>query len=444
MATTGSSTASGRRPPEMSALLQSLSAGFESLVLREAAGLGALRREALDRALASGLPGTRVERWKYTSLRALDRRSWVDAVAVEATRIDASQLPPAPRLVFANGHLVAELSDLSGLPDGVSFGSLSGALQAEVPAQLAFLARRFDADDEVFARLNLALATEGAVLRVAPRVRCEHALHVVLIGVRDGADRAHALRHLIELGEGAELAVVEHRWASDEHANFANELMQLQLGEGASLSHLRIQRESGQASLVLRSDVGMAARARYQRLDLELGAGLSRHELNIALHGEGATVQANGVLLGDAQRHLDTRLGLEHIARDTSCTLQWRGLAAQSSHVVFHGGILIRPGADGTDARLSNKNLLLSDQAAIDTQPVLEIHADEVQAAHGATVGTLDPMALFYLRSRGIPETQAHALLTAAFCREVLAVVGDGPVRELAERALDARLETLA
>ncbi|HET9047899.1 MAG TPA: Fe-S cluster assembly protein SufD [Chiayiivirga sp.] len=428
----------------MSALLQSLSAGFDSLALRDAAGLGPLRRDALDRALAGGLPGTRAERWKYTSLRALDKRAFFAADGVDAAAIDGSVLPPAPRLVFANGQLMAELSDLSGLPDGVSFGSLSGALQAEVPAQLAFLARRFDADDEVFARLNLALATEGALLRVAPGVHCEQPLHVVLIGVPDGADRAHALRHLIELGDGAELAVVEHRLAVGEHANFANELIQLQLGEDARLKHLRVQAESPRATQVLRTDVGMATRARYQRLDLELGAGLSRHELNLALHGAGAQVHANGVLLGDGQRHLDTRLGIEHIARDTVCTLQWRGLAAQSSHVVFHGGILIRPGADGTDARLSNKNLLLSDQAAIDTQPVLEIHADEVQAAHGATVGNLDPMALFYLRSRGLPEAQAQGLLTAAFCREVLAVVQQHPaLHDVAESVLDARLESL-
>jgi Fe-S cluster assembly protein SufD len=428
----------------MSALLQSLASGFEPLALRDAAGLGPLRREALDRALASGLPGSRVERWKYTSLRALDKRQFTAAGDVDPASIDASLLPPAPRLVFANGQWQARLSDLSDLPAGVHFGPLSTALQQESPSQLAFLARRFDADDEVFARLNLALATEGALLRVAPGVRCEQPLHVVLIGVADGADRAHALRHLIELGDGAELAVVEHRWASAEHANFANELIQLQLGEGASLNHLRVQREATQATQMLRTDVGMAARARYQRLDLELGASLSRHELNIALLGAGAQVQAHGVLLGDAQRHLDTRLGIEHVARDTACDLRWRGLAAQSSHVVFHGGILIRPGADGTDARLSNKNLLLSDQAAIDTQPVLEIHADEVQAAHGATVGNLDPMALFYLRSRGVPEAQAQGLLTAAFCREVLAVLrAHAPMHALAEAALDARLESL-
>ena len=238
--------------------------------------------------------------------------------------------------------------------------------------------------------------------------------------------------------------MVEHYLATEPHANLGNTLMQVQLDTGASLSHLRIQQEDAGATSFLRTDVGMGRSARYRRLDLELGAGLSRHELNVALHGEDTHLHANGVLFGDGRRHLDTRLGIEHIGRDTACRLDWRGLAAQSSHAVFHGGILIRAGADGTDARLSNKNLLLSDQAAIDTQPVLEIHADEVQAAHGATVGNLDPMALFYLRSRGLPEVLASTLLTAAFCREVLGVFADGTLRETAVRALDGRLETLA
>lgn len=428
----------------MSALLESLAGGFDRLALRDAAGLGPLRREALDRALASGLPGPRVERWKYTSLRRLDQRSFVAAEPVAPAALGGLALPDGPRLVFANGHFVADLSELTGLPDGLELGTLSGALDRAVPGELAFLARRFEADDEVFARLNLALATEGAVLRVAPGVQVAEPVQLVFVGVPVAADCAYALRHLIELGDGARLSVVEHHLAAGEHANLGNQLVQVQLGEGAQLSQLRIQRESAGATSILRTDAGMAARARYRRLDLELGASLSRHELNVALHGRQAELHANGVLFGDERRHIDTRLGIDHVAHDTTSLLQWRGLASQQAHAVFHGGILIRPGADGTDAKLDNKNLLLSDQAAIDTQPVLEIHADEVKAAHGATVGNLDPMALFYLRSRGLPRAQAHALLTAAFCREVASVFGPGPLRQTAEAALDARLENLA
>lgn len=149
------------------------------------------------------------------------------------------------------------------------------------------------------------------------------------------------------------------------------------------------------------------------------------------------------MLLATGRRHLDTRLGIDHVGRDTQCELVWRGLGAGRSRAAFHGGILIREGADGSNADLSNKNLLLSEGAEIDTQPVLEIHADEVQAAHGATVGQLDANALFYLRSRGVPAETARALLTAAFCRETVSVLEDEGVRAMLEVRLNLALERL-
>jgi Fe-S cluster assembly protein SufD len=428
----------------MSPLLESLAAGFDSLALRDAAGLEAPRRAALGQALETGLPAQRRERWKYTSLRALERRSFVPAAALPAPLdVTALALPAAPRLVFSNGRCVPGLSDLAGLPDGVGMRPLSQALREDAPQDLAFLLRRFDTADDVFAQLNTALAEEGAVLRVAPGVTVEVPLHLVFIGTPVQGDASFALRHRIELGAGARLALVEQYVAAGAHANLCNALAQIELAPGAQFEHLRVQSDATAATHFLRTEAVLAETSAYRRLDLELGAALSRHELNVGLRGTGAQLRANGVLLGDGRRHLDTRLGIAHVARDTTCLLEWRGLGAQRSRAVFHGGILIQAGADGTDARLSNKNLLLSAEAEIDTQPVLEIHADEVQAAHGATVGSLDAAALFYLRSRGIPEAQAHRMLTAAFCREVLSAL-EGPLREAAESVLDSRLDALA
>ena len=209
----------------------------------------------------------------------------------------------------------------------------------------------------------------------------------------------------------------------------------MHLAQGAALAHARVQHDSDRATALLRTDAVLGRDAEYRRVDLELGAALSRHELNVRLEGDNARLVANGVLLAGGKRHVDTRLGIEHIGRDTSCELTWRGLGSGRGRAVFHGGILIREGADGSDAMLSNKNLLLSADAEIDTQPVLEIHADEVKAAHGATVGQLDANALFYLRSRGLPEGQAQQLLTAAFCREPLASLADPETAAALDRA---------
>ena len=404
----------------MSALLQSLAQGFEG----DAAPLA-----ALDAVVREGLPKPRSEAWKYTSLRALERRTFAPGAAVA---VDPGTLAhvEGPRLVFVNGVFDVGLSRVDALPAGVE-------LQAGVAEADAVPLRA----DLVFAGLNSALARDGALLRVATGVRVDAPLHLVFMGAAAEADQAWHLRHAIELGAGADVRVVEHHIADTAHAHLANASLKVTLAPGARLAHLRVQGEAPGATLFARTDATLAKDAQYHRLDLELGGALSRHEFDCRLAGAGAAVRADGVLLGVGRRHLDTRLGIDHVARDTRCNLNWRGLAADRSRAVLHGGILIRAGADGSNAALSSRNLLLGEQAEIDAQPVLEIHADEVQAAHGATVGGLDPMALFYLRSRGLPESDARRLLTTAFCRDVLPAL-DAPLRAIAEGSLDRALAT--
>lgn len=417
----------------MSALLQSLAAGFRGT---------AAQRDTLDAVLRDGLPHARVEAWKYTPLRALERRSFAsaEAVAVDAELLDGIG---SPRIVFVNGRFDAGLSVLDALPAGVSLQPLSQLLGGTDARATGFLDRRYERSDEPFARLNAALADEGAVLRIEAGTQVAAPIHFVFIGAPARADAAWHARHLVELGRDASASVIEHHQSAGEHAHMGNMLTHVHLATGARLQHARIQAESTRATLFARTDAVLARDARYTRTDLELGAALSRHEFNARLEGEGARLVANGVLLADGRRHVDTRLGIEHIARDTACDLLWRGLASGRGKSVFHGGITIRAGADGSDANLSNKNLLLSADAEIDTQPVLVIHADEVKAAHGATVGQLDPIALFYLRSRGLGEADARRLLTAAFCREVVTSVDEAAVRDVLAAALERALERL-
>ena len=417
----------------MSALLDSLANGFQG---------DAGRRATLDDILRDGLPGPRSEAWKYTSLRALERRSFVAAGTAPEISINTLSDIPSPRMVFVNGRYSPVLSVTDDLPSGISLQLLSEVL-ATGSDTARFLARRFDRHDEVFARLNAALANEGVLLRAQADAVSDKPLHLVFVGAEAGLDQAWHLRNLIELREGARLSLVEHHLAIGNPAHFANTLSHVHLACGASLVHTRVQQDSDRASNFLRTDAVLGRYAVYERIDLELGAALSRHELNVRLEGDNARLVANGVLLASGKRHVDTRLGIEHIARDTACELTWRGLGTGRGRAVFHGGILIREGADGSDAMLSNKNLLLSEGAEIDTQPVLEIHADEVKAAHGATVGRLDANALFYLRSRGLPEDQAQQLLTAAFCRAPLAALGDKGMAATMAAHLDSALSSV-
>ncbi len=414
----------------MSVLLDSLAAGF---------GGSDTRRAELDAALQAGLPGPRSEAWKYTSLRQLERRSFQPA-PLAAPEIDPALLAdiPSPRLVFVNGRPSVGHSDISALPAGVQVQTLSSALAAGDEA-LRFLGRRFERSEEIFARLNAALADEGVLVRVDDGVQVDVPLQLVFISSPGDADLAWHHRHLIELRTGAALGVVEHHLAVGDAAHLGNTLVHVHLAQQAVLSHARVQADSARATVLLRTDAVLARDAHYRRVDLELGAALSRHELNVRLEGDNAQLTANGVLLGNGRRHVDTRLGIEHIARDTASEMVWRGVAANRSRVVFHGGIHIRAGADGTDANLSNKNLLLSADAEIDTQPTLVIDADEVKAAHGATVGQLDANALFYLRSRGLPAEQAQQLLSAAFCHEPLNML-DARLTDQLRRQLDIAL----
>ncbi len=432
----------------MSALLDAFAQEFERLKNRDVAGLGATRREAMTAALRDGLPSQRAEAWKYTSLRALERRRFAatDGIAVDSALLDkAVASVPMPRMVFVDGRFDAARSDVAALPTGIEALPLSRVLREQEPRDSNFLQYRYSGASEVFSVVNAALAVEGAVIRVDHGTETDIALHLVFVSSGAESDIAVHVRNFIDLRNDAALSLVEHHIALGEHRGLVNQLSHVHLGQRAKLMHARAQSEATGANLIARTDAVLARDTEYHRLDLELGAALSRHEFNVRLEGDGARLHANGVLLADGRRHIDTRLGIEHIARDTACQLVWRGLGSGRARVVFHGGITIREGADGSDADLSNKNLLLSADAEIDSQPVLVIHADEVKAAHGATVGQLDPASLFYLRSRGIPQEQARTLLTAAFCRETLAVFdGNNAMQETLQAVLDNALERIA
>lgn len=399
------------------------------------AWLDATRRENLDAFLAAGLPDTRVEAFKYTALRALGQRRYAVGDAAAATRaIDADSLVlpgvDGPRLVFVNGVLRADLSSLDALPAGLGLQPLSQALASDAEPLRFALARAYREAGDAFAQLNAAFAAEGVVLRVAPGARIERPVHLCLVGAASEGDAMWHLRQVIELGEGASLSLVEHHLGHGEHAHLGTAVTDISLGERARLQHVILQSAAEGSVLVRRTGLQLRAGAYATLHALELGGALSRHELQADVAGDGARLETRGAFVLHGRQHADTQMLVRHTARNSSSEALWRGVADGRARGVFRGAIYVAPGADGTDASLSNKNLLLSANAEIDTKPELEIHADEVKAAHGATVGQLDARALFYLRSRGIPETQARAMLTAAFCRAVLDDLPNEALRE--------------
>jgi len=400
------------------------------------AWLDAARRENLDTLAETGLPEARNEAWKYTSLRALSQRAFALADAGVATGVvvDPSRyaLPgvDGARIVFVDGVFRADLSSLDG-GEGVSLSPLGVALAAQ-PEPLRFaLANRYRRGAaDAFAHLNAALAVDGVVLHVAGNATIAKPLHIVHVSSGTQADTAWHVRVLIDVGQGARADVVEHFVSQDAAAQLGTVVTDVVVRDGATLGMVLLQDASATTTLVRRSHVRVEAAAAATVHALELGGALVRHELTTELVGDGARFDSRGVFALNGRQHTDTQLEVRHNARDTASDALWRGIADGRARGVFRGAIVVAEGADGSDASLSNKNLLLSAQAEIDTKPELEIYADEVKAAHGATIGQLDERSLFYLRSRGIPLVQARSLLTLAFCRAALESLPNEALRE--------------
>lgn len=424
--------------------------------------LDAARRENLDAFVTAGLPDTRVEAWKYTALRALGQRRFAPGDEQAATRaVDAATftLPgvDGPALVFVNGVFRADLSRVDALPTGLSLQPLSQALKGDAEPLRFALSRHYREGGDAFARLNAALSGDGVVLRVAPNARVAQPVHLVFVGAAaEGAAPAHPapaalahpcasdlawhVRHIVELGEGAELSLVEHHVASGEQQHLGTQVTDIVLRKGARLRQVTLQNASAGSTLVRHDSVQLDEDAQATLYVLELGGALVRHDLHATLAGDRSRLETRGVFVLNGRQHVDTQMAIRHQALNTASDSVWRGVADQRSRGVFRGAIVVAEGADGSDASLSSKNLLLSGQAEIDTKPELEIYADEVKAAHGATVGQLDERSLFYLRSRGIPLVEARAMLTAAFCRAVFASLDNDALREHLDHQLMAHL----
>jgi Fe-S cluster assembly protein SufD len=411
------------------------------------AWLDAARRENREAFASAGLPDTRVEAWKYTALRALGQRSFASGDDQAQTRVvDAASLilpgVEGPRLVFVNGVFRADLSALDSLPAGLTLQPLSQALHGDTEPLRFALSRHYRETGDAFARINAASARDGVVLRVAANAKIAAPVQLVFVGAAAEAELAWHARNVIELGDSAELTLIEQHVASGEQAHLATLVSDIELHQGARLHHTLLQNAAIGASMVRRNSLRLHARAHATLHVLELGGALVRHDLQAELLGDGAQLDTRGVFMPHGRQHIDTQLAIRHQALNTTSSSNWRGVANDRARGVFRGAIVVAPGADGSDASLSNKNLLLSASAEIDTKPELEIYADEVKAAHGATVGQLDERSLFYLRSRGIPQAEARALLTTAFCRAVLDDLPNETLREHLSTLLIAHLPT--
>lgn len=407
--------------------------------------LTGLRADAQARFAEIGLPTQRVEAWKYTSLRALNKLSFEPATA-NTTAIDS--LPTVfadgeagPRLVFVNGHFRAELSRTNSLPAGVTLASLGDTLKSDP----AFLAKRVgslaDGDMLPMVALNSAFLAEGAVLRVASGIRVEQPIELVYLSVPDeGQPTVFHPRNLVVIEEKARAVVVEHHVSVGNGVVLANHVTEIFVNANASLHHYKIQRENGQSFHLAHAAAKVAPHAVYDNFILTMGARLSRNEVVSRFGGEYGQSHVSGAYMVRDDQHVDTTTLIDHAMPNCTSREVYKGAIDDHARGVFQGKIIVRPDAQKTDGYQQNRALLLSDNAEIDAKPELEIYADDVKCSHGATVGELDEQALFYLRARGIDKETARGLLINAFLAEALDEISEDIVRDHFQQAMQAWL----
>jgi len=386
----------------------------------------------------TGLPTTRNEDWKYTDLSrltaVLGETWWTPSHAVDLDNetVEKQSIPEldAYRLIFANGHFQ---DDMPNLPEGVSVIPLSALLTSDTGK--AAKALEMDENVPLFngaIAVNTAMASDGACVCIADGVKLDKPLYLLHVTTSGGASH---MRHGIWMGRGATAHVIEHYVGHSTEAGLTHNVTLVHLGEAATLYHDRLQLEAEKQFHLGRVDVKQLRDSRFVSHSLALGAALSRVDIAVSLSGTNASCVLNGLYLIGGRQHADHHTRIDHASPDCTSQECYKGVLSGRAHAVFNGKVVVHKGADGTDAKQSNGNLLLSDHAEVDTKPELEIYADEVKCAHGATVGQLDMDQLFYLQSRGLSETSAMNVLTFAFAEDVLARINITPVRRYLERA---------
>jgi Fe-S cluster assembly protein SufD len=406
--------------------------------------LTGLRRAALDAFLAAGFPTQRDEEWKYTNLRRLESRSF--AVAAASGLLDAQPddwiAEGGVRLVFVDGHWSPALSSASALPPGVTISPLRQWWERD-PAGAAKRLDELRAAPTAFEHLNLAFLTDGFVIELGEGAQTVEPLYVVHQRTRAAQGSMSHPRILVSARSGARCTLIEQYLGPADVEYFTNAATLFDLAESARVEHYRLQQESTRSFHIGAVTARLAAHACYALHDLALGAGLGRMDATVLLQGAGAHTTLHGLFAPAGAQHLDAHTRIDHIAAHTTSAEDYRGVADERGRGVFNGKVIVRPDAQKVDARQSSRNLLLSPSAEIDTKPELEIYANDVKCSHGATTGRLDAAALFYLRSRGLSESEARTLLIRAFAESILTSIEHPSLKRYLEQRLDARFATI-
>jgi Fe-S cluster assembly protein SufD len=406
-----------------------------------------LREDAFARFCEVGFPTTHDEDWRFTNVSAIARTPFqlaqngaVSSQVVEQYRHGLT----TSQLVFVNGRFVPELSRIGKVPAGLKMNGLAGEVDNNPGAIEAHLGRYLDIQRDAFCALNTAFAEDGGCVHIRKGTVVEDPIYLLFISTASDAPLMSHPRNLIVAEAESQATIVEDYVSLGGNIAFCNTVTELVVGENAIISHYMIEREHPQASNISTLRIQQARSANVASHSVLLGGALVRNNVHPVLGGEGGECLINGLFIGKGQEHLDNYMLVEHASPHCGSRQFYNGILDDHAHGVFHGRIIVHKDAQKTDAKQTNRNLLLSDDAQIDTKPQLEIYADDVKCTHGATIGQIEDNALFYLRSRGIDELSARKLLLFAFASECLDRMKPGPAREHVERLIRHHLLQVA
>lgn len=405
-----------------------------------------LRTAAMARFAALGFPTTRQEEWKYTNVTPIAALPF-SLPTLRRNGETASGLRPikpwkvaGAQLVFVNGRYAPELSAVRSLPRSVQVSDLATILRTDPKSLEPHLARYADYQNQTFVALNTAFLEDGAFVFIPPGVHLEAPVHLLFMTTAPGEPLVSYPRNLIVASPGSSATIVESYVGAENEVYFTNAVTELVVGEQAMIDHARVQLESSRAfhigALQLRQETDSVVVSHA----VGLGGALARSEVHAVLDGEGSECTLNGLYMGSGRQHLDNQTRIDHEKPHCTSRELYKGVLDGQSRGVFSGKIVVHAAACKTDAAQTNKNLLLSNEAVIDSKPQLEIFNNDIQCSHGSTIGELDEEALFYLRTRGVDVEAARGLLTYAFVSEVLNRLKPEPLRNQLEERLFGRL----
>jgi Fe-S cluster assembly protein SufD len=403
-----------------------------------------LRREAIGRFLETGFPTTRHEEWKFTNVLPIAKIGFEPLFrhsAEDLTQGDIAPLtlPATHCLVFVNGHFSGALSTLGSLPEGVECGSLASAARNSHPGVAKYLGHLVAFDETPFVSLNTAFIVDGAFLSVPDNTVVEDPIQFLFLAT--GSEPALITpRNLVVLGKNSQATIVESYGFTNSWQYLTNVVTEMFLGEGAIVEHDKLQHESSEAYHVAMTHAQMSGKSTFTSNSIALGGSIVRNNVTTILEGEGIECTLNGLSLGTGRQLIDNHTTIDHSKPHCASHELYKAILGGKSRGVFNGKIFVRQDAQKTDAKQTNKTLLLSDDAIMDTKPQLEIFADDVKCTHGATIGQLDAEQVFYLRSRGIGELKARDILTFAFASDVVRRVHHDALRERLEVLVHERL----